>query len=228
MPDSPPILVLGAGRFGRLAVERLSARRHPPAFTVVDPDTGRLAAVSGPNVAVAAADAVDYVAERMDAQDAAGGGIDEWIVPAVPIHLTCEVIVRRLSRFAPPGRPPVPEAVAERVPHPLRGDHGQLYASNADFICPDDCPEPADHCTVTGRPRPVELFSHLAALDLPGWRIVVLPSRQLAPGVGGYRRSDLLAAEGKVRAAEGPVMIATACRCHGVIDALDIPPVPRY
>ena len=93
------------------------------------------------------------------------------------------------------------------------------------FYVPDDCPEPVDRCTVTGRARPLVLFEHLAALDVPGWPVVVVRSRQLAPGVGGFRPSDLLAAERRLCEAGGQVLLATACRCHGVIDALDIPPL---
>lgn len=218
---TPParLLILGAGRFGRLAAHRLG-RRHPgAAITVVD-----LAREFAGNPAfrgceTVAADGIDYLMEVM-AEVAA----PDWIVPAVPVHVAWLWMKRDL---AVAGRRimvdlPVPEAVAARVPHPLRGDHGQLYASNADFICPDDCPEPERFCTVTGKPRPVVMFAHLAGLRIPGYASVVVRSRQLAPGVGGYRPADLRLAQKSAIAAADAVLLATACKCHAVIDAFRI------
>ncbi|MEE4608519.1 MAG: NAD-binding protein [Desulfobacteraceae bacterium] len=218
--QSPPthLLILGAGRFGRLAARRLG-RRHPDAaITVVDRarEFARDPAFRG--CETVAADGIDYLMQVM-AEVAA----PDWIVPAMPIHVAWLWMKRDLSAA---GRQvvdlPVPEAVAAWVPHPLRGDHVQLYASNADFICPDDCPEPERFCTVTGKPRPVVMFAHLAALRIPGFASVVVRSRQLAPGVGGYRPADLRLAEKTAIAAADAVLLATACKCHAVIDALRI------
>jgi hypothetical protein len=46
------------------------------------------------------------------------------------------------------------------------GKAGQVFISHADFICPDNCPEPKDKCTVTGKPRPKDLFRLLRDLDI--------------------------------------------------------------
>ncbi|RLB99354.1 MAG: potassium transporter [Deltaproteobacteria bacterium] len=212
------LLILGAGRFGRLALQRLG-RRHPDAaITVVDqaPGFGRDPAFRG--CETVEADGVDYLVEAMQAKTAA-----DWIVPAMPIHVAWRWMKKDLIAA---GRRvvdlPGPEAAAARVPHPLRGDHGQLYASNADFICPDDCPEPERFCTVTGKPRPVVMFAHLAALRIPGFAAVVVRSRQLAPGVGGYRPAELRQAQAAALAAADAVLLATACKCHAVIDAFRI------
>jgi GNAT superfamily N-acetyltransferase len=220
IPSIRGVLILGAGRFGRLAAQRLG-RRHPnAAITVVDQAAD---VQQDPNLRgceTVAADGIDYLVEIMSAEAA-----PDWIVPALPIHVAWLWIKRNLTAA---GRRvvdlPVPEAVADRVPHPLRGDHGQLYASNADFICPDDCPEPERSCTVTGRPRPVVMFAHLAGLRVPGFTMVVIRSRQLAPGVGGFRPADLREAKAAVLAAPGAVMLATACKCHAVIDAMWVDP----
>jgi hypothetical protein len=217
---APPsrLLILGAGRFGRLAARRLG-RRHPAAaITVVDqtPNIHRDPAFQACETVVA--DGIDHLVKVMD-----GATAPDWIVPAMPIHVAWLWMERALVAA---GRQvaslPVPEAVAARVPHPMRGDHGQLYASNADFICPDDCPEPERFCTVTGKPRPVVMFAHLAALRIPGFAAVVIRSRQLAPGIGGYRPADLRQAEAAALAAPEAVLLATACKCHAVIDAFHI------
>ena len=218
--SGPPsrLLILGAGRFGRLATQRLG-RRHPDAaITVVDLAASLASDPAFNSCERVAADGIDYLVEAM-----AGGTAPDWIVPAMPIHVAWLWMKRDLIAA---GRQvvdlPVPEAVAARVPHPLRGDHSQLYASNADFICPDDCPEPERFCTVTGKPRPVVMFAHLAGLRVPGFAAVVIRSRQLAPGVGGYRPEDLRQAEAAALAAPDAVLLATACKCHAVIDAFRI------
>lgn len=212
------LLILGAGRFGRLAAQRLG-RRHPDAaITVVDQATEFAENPVFRGCKTVAADGIDYLVEVM-----AEAAAPDWIAPAMPVHVAWLWMRRDLAAA---GRQvvdlAVPEAVAARVPHPLRGDHGQLYASNADFICPDDCPEPERFCTVTGKPRPVVMFAHLAGLRVPGFAPVVVRSRQLAPGVGGYRPADLRQAEAAALAAPDAVLLATACKCHAVIDAFRI------
>ena len=45
---SEHVLILGAGRFGRLALDRLGRRRPSAGMTVVDQDPDRLAPPSAP------------------------------------------------------------------------------------------------------------------------------------------------------------------------------------
>jgi hypothetical protein len=89
-------------------------------------------------------------------------------------------------------------------------------------LCPEDCPEPEDGCTVTGEIRP-PLFGVMADLPVPGFEVHVIRSRQLAPGVGGYRIADLKALQGRVLGRPGVKwLVGTACRCHGTITGLEI------
>jgi hypothetical protein len=105
------------------------------------------------------------------------------------------------------------------MPHALRGNAGQAYVSHADFICPDNCPEPEKICTHTGKPRPLDLFRLLGNVDFDDVLPIVIRSHQLLPGVGGIYPADLLDALDIVRKnSHRPLMIATACRCHGVVD----------
>lgn len=144
-----------------------------------------------------------------------------WIVPAAPIHVAFEWVVASTGLTVGPWEIiPVPEEIDALVPNPQRGPRGQLYISYADFVCPDHCTEPYDRCTFTGKPRKGILYRLLGALSCPGFTSVVLRSRQLAPGVGGYRPDDLEASLQQVLAADGSVLYSTACYCHGVMDAL--------
>jgi hypothetical protein len=75
-------------------------------------------------------------------------------------------------------------------------------------------------CPVTGESRDLPLHQELASLHLAGYEIRVIASRQLAPGVGGYAPRRLLDLARDIGALQGKVLIATACRCHGVIQGL--------
>lgn len=212
------IWIIGGGRFGRLAADRLSRRRTPPELVIVDPDESRLAGLDAPGRTLAVADGVAFLVERLARRPA-----PDWVVPALPLHLAAEWLLARLG----PGklrRRAIPAELEAALPHPFRGESGDLYVSVADFICPDDCPEPADRCTATGRPREENLFDRLAALRRPERPVHVVRSHQLAPGVGGIRPARLAELLETVAGTPGPQAVGTACRCHGVVTALEAPP----
>jgi hypothetical protein len=110
--------------------------------------------------------------------------------------------------------------VAGLAPVAQRGKEGELYLSRAAHRCPDDCPSPEDFCPVTGESRSPALYELLAALALPGVTVIVIPSRQLAPGVGGFPPGDLFEAARRLAAGQDLALVATACRCHGVAHML--------
>ena len=65
-----------------------------------------------------------------------------------------------------------------------------------------------------------DLLKHL---DLEGFGTHVIRSRQLAPGLGGYRFKELLDLREKMMAEEpARWILATACRCHGVLTAFQL------
>jgi hypothetical protein len=209
------IWILGGGRFGRLAAERLSRRKRPPELVIVDPDAERLAGLEGPGRECRTADGVEFVAARL-AADAA----PDWVVPALPLHLAAEWLRLRLGpdRLR---RHPLSAEWINALPNPFVGESGDVYVSFADFLCPDDCPEPAGFCTATGKPREANLYDRLAELNRPDFPVHVLRSHQLAPGVGGLRPNELLGLLRRTSETPGLQAAATACRCHGVITALE-------
>jgi hypothetical protein len=115
---------------------------------------------------------------------------------------------------------PVPEIVGQAAPVIIRGGEGELYLSYAGHLCPDDCEEP-DVCPVSGEDRGTPLYEALAVLRIPDHQILVMVSRQLAPGVGGYPPEEMLKLAEKVKSGTGKALIATACRCHGVVHGLE-------
>lgn len=143
----------------------------------------------------------------------------DWIIPAIPIHLAFEWIKNKhgqaLSTIS------VPDTVSQQLPNPFSGPEKAMFFSHADFLCPDNCPEPADHCTYTGKPRPIDLFRLLEKVECPPFTSIVIRSRQVFPGVGGYHPRSLFDALNRIRLSSGPFLISTACRCHAVMHAFE-------
>ena len=206
-------LILGAGKFGRLALARLAREDAAADFLVVDRDPGALAALGAEGGSRVRAEAAAFLVSRLDA-----GTRWDWIIPMVPQHVAFQWLIAgplKGSEWQPAA---VPEAVGALVPVVQRGPQGELYLSRARHLCPDDCAEP-EICPITGESRERGLHQELAALDLPGCQVRVAASRQLAPGVGGYPPGRLLALARDLGFSDR-VLIATACRCHGVIHGL--------
>ncbi len=208
------IWIIGAGKFGKLALKRLSERRKGTRFVLVDPAKENLN-VDQPNCAVETADGVEYVWAELGK-----GNEPEWIIPALPVHLAAEWALKTLGPEVLE-RVPIPPEVDSQLRHPLRGGNGDIYVTHADFLCPDDCAEPSENCTVTQRPRGRNMFQLLAETSVPPFRPLVIRSRQLGPGIGGYRPGDLFDLLERIRAVHGNILLCTACRCHGVITGLE-------
>jgi len=209
-------LVLGAGRFGRLALERLARQDAGAVFWVVDRDPAALAAARDGNhrqVQFRAHEAIDFLRGHLDQAPW------DWLIPMVPVHVAFAYLAAD-PRVAPNWESvTVPEAVGHGVPVVRRGPQGGIYLSRASHRCPDDCQADAV-CPVSGEPRDLPLYERLASLQVPGFEMVVVVSRQLAPGVGGYPPRQLAALAGDLTGCSGKALIATACRCHGVVHGL--------
>lgn len=208
-------LILGGGKFGRLALSRLAGQDADASFLIVDRDPAPLAVIEGgARFQQVQAEAITFLVQHLK-----GRGQWDWIIPMVPVHVVYQWLWQ--GPLAGSGWQPaaVPEAVGLIVPQARRGPNGELYLSRAPHLCPDDCAEPGI-CPVTGEIRDLPLHQELASLHLPGYQIRVIPSQQLAPGVGGYPPVRLLELAQNLKALRGNVLVATACRCHGVVHGL--------
>jgi len=211
------IIIIGAGHFGQKAVALLSSVPHTSLW-LVDRDVTKLKKIGNVGAKRIAEDGVRFLAKHFSHL-----APSTFIIPAVPVHLAFEWLRTYINKKGTVEQMPVPRSFALRLPHPLDGSEGSLLASYADFRCPDDCPEPANRCTLTGKRRGTPLYRLLAETELRGFRVHVIRSRQLAPGLGGYRVRDLKELLGKVsEAGKGKWLVATACKCHGVVTALQI------
>lgn len=210
-------LILGAGKFGLLALQRLSAQDLEARFVVVDHQAGALAEAR--SLGIAGADLIE--AEVIPYLTAHLGPAPrwEWLIPMVSLHVAYAWLLAGPLAGQGWEPAPVPEELEDLAPLAIRGPGGELYLSLARHLCPDDCDEPAI-CPVTGEERDQPLFRRLVAASRPNLPLLVVASEQLAPGIGGYAPGKLFTLADAVAATPGPLLVATACRCHGVVHGL--------
>lgn len=201
--------VAGGGKFGLRAARLLLSRGMP--CRIVEKDPRRCVQLAEEGFGVECDDAVDFLAALLSS-----GASPSWVIAAVPLHFAFEWSRKCLFPEVDLRRSSPPEALLQLLPHLSRGPSGDLYASYADFLCPEDCLEDAT-CAVTGERRPESLYRRIARLDLPGVNILVVRSYQLAAGVGGIRSVDLKRAIDAIRDHKRPFLLATSCRCHAVL-----------
>lgn len=221
--DESTYWIIGAGRFGSMAAERLHRKRPEARLIVVDENLEALRRLSHLLVERVCQEGASYLVGHLDKEAS-----PEWIIPAVPIHLAFEWVRLKTSDRTPIEVVPVPSEIASALPNPVRGPEGQLYVSYADFPCPDHCMEPFEKCTVTGKPRKGLLYKALEEILYEDYISVVIRSHQLAPGVGGYKPEALKESLLKISQGKGLVLYSTACLCHGVVHAFKIPDKPGY
>jgi hypothetical protein len=210
------VIILGAGKFGRRAARLLRQALPLLELIVVDQHLAPLEEVrrQDPAAHLVAADGPAWAAAALPRLHPG-----DYLLPCLPGQVAFELL--RQTVLAPPEwqAVPVPPELEAVAPVAFRGAAGELYLSRAAHLCPEDCGEP-EVCPVDGLPRRPGLDEVLAGFCLPGWQIRVLSSRLLLPGVGGFTVSALR------RLAEVPpplpsrLLLATACRCHGVVHAV--------
>jgi hypothetical protein len=215
----PPgeIWILGAGKFGLLAQERLSWRYPKAKIWLIDKNPPNLQNLSIQNQT----QQVKRDALRFMQDNTPSGGT--WIIPAIPVHVAFQWLIRtfrsenrRVSIIS------VPRSIDVQVPNPYRSEGDTLYASYATFICPDNCSEPDGICVYTRKARLGDLFEKISEVAESDFHVMVIRSFQLAPGVGGYPAEHLQMVYQTISNNPGNYLVSTSCRCHGVINALRI------
>ena len=207
----PHTWIIGAGKFGKRAARMLAASHGAGHITIVDPDPEAIKAVECNSINQ---DGISFLSTFGKEQG------EDWVIPALPLHLAFEWLKMRWRyRFRFEKIEP-PDLLLSGLPNVFCDDAGRLYASVADFLCPEDCPEPKAYCYYSGRKRKYDLFDFIKKLGDENFFSIVIRSHQRAKGVGGFKVNALLEAEKKIiyDNENQPVLLATACRCHSVID----------
>jgi len=209
-------LIIGCGHFGSRAVDKLLKKDPRSKITVVDKEEKMIQKISSFPVEAIIEEGISFINQFL-----LKGYLTHYIIPAVPFHLAFEFILSYLKTLGGKRRK-VP--TLSGLPNPMMGKTGDLYISLANFLCSEDCPEPARYCTATGKRREKPLYQILKDLKGP-FESKVIRSQQLGLGVGGYRSevlADLIEDIKKRRNPDQLILISTACRCHGVTSALSL------
>ena len=212
--SSETVWVLGYGQFGRRAVELL--RKAEPSCNIVVVDS-RPVSDRPEGIEIVRADGVEWLAEHFTPD-----AMVNKIVPAFPLHLAAEWMKKKLldeQRIV--GSVEIPDKQLCHFPHPIRLSPSRVAMSHADFICPPNCSEPEGLCTYTRQRRPLSLYRLLRTTALENFTPLIIRSRQFALGVGGFFPEDLWYLLERSRAlSDTPLLIGTACKCHGIVDGL--------
>ena len=214
MQNREIIWILGGGKFGRRAAEQMGRRFPEAAITVIDRQN---LSGFGETVKTITADGVAWFVENFRPESQV-----TRIIPALPIHLAAEWLQKRAESEGRTVRQvPLPDSLISGLPNPFPITPGRVAVSHADFLCPPDCPEPDDICTMTRKKRPQPLYQLLETAGGQDFLHLILRSRQFAPGVGGFFPEDLWALQERFLAGAGRrQLVATACKCHGIIDTM--------
>jgi hypothetical protein len=209
--------IIGGGRFGLQAAEVLRRRHASADIVIVEKSRKRCRGLADRGFRTVCREGVGFLKLQLKTADAV-----RWIVPAAPVHVAFEWLRAALCENGRAEVFPVPDEIAGRLPNVVRGRQGQIFASNADFICPPDCSEAGRLCTATGRRRPRSMQAFIRGLPAAGVKIMVIRSFQLAAGVGALRPRDLFAARHEIQSHSTTFLIATACKCHAVLSLFKV------
>ena len=211
--------IIGGGQFGLNAAQKIRTQESDAVILVVEEDFTICQQIEKLGFEALCGEGIQYLTQNLINAD-----YPDWIIPAIPLHVAFEWIQGKLSKKYETEVIAVSDELVRQLPHPIRGGKGQLYISNADFVCPADCSEPEEICTYTGEPRPRILNAFLEKIDYHDLRSVVVCSRQLFPGIGGFTPKALFQGLEIIKAEVRPVILSTACYCHGVVHAFRIFP----
>ncbi|WP_067046559.1 hypothetical protein [Methanofollis ethanolicus] len=138
-----------------------------------------------------------------------------YVFPTAPLHVAAALVQAHSLR--------VPDIdgtdhLSCRIPLGIlvsAGEGSLVVSYNPSGRCLSACAAP-QVCPATGITRPVPLFALLRQAFPAAW---ILESLQLAPGIGALSGPDVIAV---LEASEmgDPMIVGTACRCHGIVTAL--------
>ncbi|MFC1825680.1 NAD-binding protein [Thermodesulfobacteriota bacterium] len=211
------VLIIGAGCFGKRAARILVNESDIP-ILIVDRDEKRLEGIEVHRAERILGEGIDFLVKNIPLLRSS-----VTIIPAIPHHVAFEWLKGSISKGYNIRQIAVPKEIESLFTHAWPGSDGSLLVSYADFICPEDCPEPPAYCTVTGQEREIPMFEKLRTLETTDFRRHILRSRQLAPGLGGYVVGELTELLNNLEKQEtGKWLVGTACRCHGIVTAMEL------
>jgi len=202
-------ILIGFGKFGRLSFDRLRTTFRSAEFVIVDPELQPGPVISD-KIRLIRAGGAEFLSYDDQLTDT------DLIVPVAPFNIAAAYIKDSCKQTESVS---FPEDLAEYFENCSFVDQFTLCVSNANFICPDDCPE-GDTCTVTGQRR-IPMYERIERINAYGFKILVVRSFQLAPGVGGYTYGNLKSLREVIRSTQNYI-IATSCKCHAILSSIKV------
>ncbi|MDI9646523.1 MAG: NAD-binding protein [Archaeoglobales archaeon] len=196
-------IVVGGGRYGARAVEYLMKNKRE--FLVLEPDL---------NCEVSRKFGIEVIkGQATDLIELAKKVNPEWIFPTAPVHVAAEVLKKDFEPWID-----VVNSILCGIPPKIVVSVGRgsiVVSYNRDGTCLENCISP-DICPVTKIKRPCPMFEMIKFASPEAF---VLVSHQLVPGLGAIRGKDFQEMVKKAYK-DRRIIVATACKCHGVITAL--------
>jgi len=210
-------VIVGGGRFGVEAAKFLEKKGR--SYVVVDRNPDCVA------VKELKLQKVESVGEVRDGRYFIEGGVEvlpsllrlepDYIFPTAPVHVAAEAV--RVKFNLKPWNY-VLDCIIANLPARVIVSAGRgsvVVSYNRDADCLEKCSAP-DVCPVTKLRKPCPMYE-LVRFAYP--EAFILISKQLEPGLGAIEGKDF--AELMVQAEKSErIVVATACKCHGVITAL--------
>ena len=125
-PNAPKrFWIVGAGRFGRIAMERICRQMPDATLSIVD---RRPFSVSQRNIATICAEGIGWLTTALQPNAPV-----DMIIPAIPVHVAFEWIKSRLIDEYLTRPLAVPDKWLKQVPHAIRGDGGRVYLQRVEL-----------------------------------------------------------------------------------------------
>lgn len=214
--------IIGGGHFGRRSAHSIRQTEADSNILLIDEQSSICRQMERQGFETVCMEGIGYLKTHLVERNH-----PDWIIPAIPVHVAYEWLKSKLVKRFIVTPIPLPNRLKAMLPNPIQSGSAEIYVSNADFICPENCSEPVEICTYTGQPRPRNLNDHLRDFHCKGFRSIVIYSQQLLPGVGGYTPKSLHRALTELERSPGRILLGTACRCHGVINAFKLSLLPK-
>lgn len=198
-------VVAGFGKFGRLAVSRLSVAYPHEDILVVDPHPASEPPEGTGKVHFLRMDAVRYLCTVCEEET------ETLVIPTLPFHLAASYI---LSSSATLECCNIDDDTLSGLPNVYRVNTLNVCCSHADFLCVDNCPE-GEVCAMTGEKRR-PMFEILEGLSTEARPVFVIRSHQILPGIGGYGLAELRRLSKRLDGID-QFILSTSCKCHAIL-----------
>ena len=240
--------ILGAGKFGKIALKYANAQPNSPYILVIDKKFDRSQEefqdfadlVNLHEVLSSDSQRKFFLQEDIgDTSELIQNGFPEHFVPAVPVHAVAYILEKLYSSL----QPEVPlksqislyewVEIVNSIPKQviLKKDpkNGVILLSWAKMneICPSNCIAPIDYCPHHHRNKPHTITEIVKQIKSPNIWNFTLESHQVQPGLGVIYGKELKSLvinclkqihTNLESNRKFILLIATTCNCHGVIN----------